>query len=188
MGGAGQAGLLLPRGLPGGARLLPQVGPSVRPSGIDITLHCSTEILFTSHSPLSALANPETHLQYFVFLGRLLGFALRDRLLVPLPLPAVFFKARVSGGGGDTPFHTPTRTRPDYKNHSTYTQTQLLSCPAVASSGAALLGGVDLGLEDLRELDPEMHRYDLICVVGRCLPPHHQPHTHKRPPDTNTNT
>lgn len=64
------------------------------------------------------MANPENHLPYFVFLGRLLAFALRDQLLVPLPLPTVFFK--------------------------------LLSCSSLPDAA--------LGLEDLRELDPVMHR------------------------------
>jgi len=36
------------------------------------------------------------HLHYFIFLGRLLGFALRDKLLMPLPLPTVFFKVRTT--------------------------------------------------------------------------------------------
>lgn len=47
------------------------------------------------HSPLSAVANPDLCKHYFVFLGRLLGFALRERLLVPLPLPTVLFKVRM---------------------------------------------------------------------------------------------
>lgn len=47
------------------------------------------------HSPLSAVANLELCKHYFVFLGRLLGFALRERLLVPLPLPTVLFKVRM---------------------------------------------------------------------------------------------
>lgn len=38
------------------------------------------------------MANPELWKHYFVFVGRLLGFALRERLLVPLPLPTVLFK------------------------------------------------------------------------------------------------
>lgn len=46
----------------------------------------------SQHSPLSAVANPELWKHYFVFMGRLLGFALRERLLVLLPLPTVLFK------------------------------------------------------------------------------------------------